>query len=110
MDLFFPAAHAAEGAPAQGGDPMGMFIMLAIFIAVFYFLIIRPQSKRQKEHQKMVSGLEKGDEVVTGAGILGRITEVGDQFISLEVAEGVTLKVQKHAVGAVLPKGTYKKA
>lgn len=109
MDLFFPAAHAAEGAPAQG-DPMGMFIMLAIFIAVFYFLIIRPQTKRQKEHQKLVAGLEKGDEVVTGSGILGRITEVGDQFVSLEVADGITLKVQKHAVGAVLPKGTFKKA
>ena len=82
--------------------------MIAIFFAIMYFLIIRPQSKRAKEHRKMVSELKTGDEVVTGGGILGRITETGEQFIKVEVADGVVLRIQRQTVIAILPKGTFK--
>lgn len=108
MDSLIPQAMAAESAPSQG-DPLGMFLPLIIIFAIFYFLIIRPQTKRQKEHQKMVAGLESGDEVVTNGGVLGRISEVGEQAVTLEIAEGVEIRVQKNAVAALLPKGTYSK-
>jgi preprotein translocase subunit YajC len=77
---------------------------------VFYFLLIRPQAKRAKEHKAMVAALAVGDEVVTAGGILGRVTETGDQFLTVEFAEGVRVKVQRHTVSAVLPKGTLKNA
>jgi preprotein translocase subunit YajC len=77
---------------------------------VFYFLLIRPQAKRAKEHKSMVAALAVGDEVVTSGGILGRVTEAGEQFLTVEVAEGVRVKVQRHTVSSVLPKGTMKSA
>jgi preprotein translocase subunit YajC len=77
---------------------------------VFYFLLIRPQQKKAKEHQAMVSKLSAGDEVVTSGGILGRIIEVSDNFITLEIAEGVRVKVQKFQVSSLIPKGTIKSA
>jgi preprotein translocase subunit YajC len=79
-------------------------------IVVFYFLLIRPQQKKQKEHRQMVDTLGVGDEIVTGGGILGKVTEVGDQFLTVEVAERVTVKVQRHTVATVLPKGSVKNA
>jgi preprotein translocase subunit YajC len=85
-------------------------IMLLVFFAIFYFLLIRPQQKRVAEHKKMVDALARGDEIVTSGGLLGRVEEVSDSFITLEIAQGVRIKVQKHALGAVLPKGTYKSA
>jgi preprotein translocase subunit YajC len=84
-----------------------LLLMVIIFV-VFYLLLIRPQMKRAKEHKKMVETLDKGDEVVTSGGLLGRITEVGDNFVSLEIANGVQVKVQKPAVAALVPKGTMK--
>lgn len=100
------AAEAAAGAPPQGG--VAELAMLFVFIAIFYFLLIRPQSKRQKAQREMLSNLHKGDEVVTSGGVLGRISNIKDEFISLTIADGVEVKLQKHAIANVLPKGTIK--
>lgn len=97
----------AQGAPQPGGGASGL-IMFVILIVVFYFILIRPQMKQAKAHKKMVESLAKGDEVVTSGGLLGRISEMGDSFVLLEVAKDVQVKVQKHAVSAVMPKGTVK--
>ncbi|NWO08253.1 MAG: preprotein translocase subunit YajC [Alteromonadaceae bacterium] len=106
---FVPAiAMAQEAGPAGGMGVMGQVIFFAGFIAIFYFLIWRPQSKRAKEHKELMAGLNKGDEVVTSGGVAGRITKVSDDFIVLEVADNVEIRVQKVAVGAALPKGTLK--
>lgn len=109
MDSIISTAWA-QGAPAGQGDPLLSFLPLIIIFVLFYFLLIRPQSKRQKEHRKMVEGLATGDEVVTAGGVLAKVTEVGEQFLTVEVADGVQLKIQRHTVGAVLPKGTIKAA
>jgi len=106
MDFFISAAHAQEG--AAGGDMISFLIMIAIFFAIMYFLIIRPQSKRAKEHRTMVEALSKGDEVVTSGGLLGRITEVGENFIRVDLSDGVNVIVQRQSVAAVMPKGTMK--
>ncbi len=108
MEFLINDAWAAAE-PATGGSIMGLLPLLIIFV-VFYFLLIRPQTKRAKEHRELVSALAKGDEVVTSGGLLGRITNVGDQFIDLELGEGHVVKVQKHAVSALVPKGTLKSA
>jgi preprotein translocase subunit YajC len=100
-------AQAAQGAP---GGQFQFAILMAAFIALFYFMLIRPQQRRAKEHQALVSKLASGDEVVTSGGLLGRVTEVGDTFITLEVAEGVRVKVQKVQVTQLMPKGTLKSA
>ena len=97
----------AQTAPAQGGGASGL-IMFVILLVVFYLVLIRPQMKQAKEHRKLVESLAKGDEVVTGGGLLGRISEVGDNFVVLEIAKEVEVKVQKQAVSAVMPKGTVK--
>lgn len=108
MDFFISNALAdAPAAPPPGGG-MAQLVILVVFALIFYFLLWRPQSKRAKEHRQLVEGLQKGDEVITNGGILGKITEVTDGFITIKVAEGVNIKVQKHAVGAVVPKGTIK--
>jgi len=83
---------------------------MAAFIALFYFMLIRPQSKRAKEHQALISKLATGDEVVTTGGLLGKIAEVGDTFLTLEVADGVRVKVQKVQIAQLMPKGTLKSA
>lgn len=101
----------AQAAPAAGGDPigglMGMLPIILMFV-VLWFLMIRPQMKRAKEHKAMVEAMQKGDEVLTNGGIAGRVTKVGENYISLEIAENVEIPVQKNAVTAVLPKGTLK--
>ena len=107
MNFFITDAFAQGGAPAQGGGLLGLLFPI-LLIVVFYFLLIRPQTKRAKEHKQMVEALKKGDEVVTGGGVLGRITEVGENFLQVEVADGVQLKVQKHSVASLMPKGTVK--
>jgi preprotein translocase subunit YajC len=84
--------------------------MMVLFIVIFYFLLIRPQQKKAKEHQAMLGKLAAGDEVVTAGGILGRVTEVSDQFVTIEVSDGVRLKVQKYQVTSLMPKGTLKGA
>lgn len=106
MSFFISDAHAQA---AGGAAPPGMdLIFLVLLFAVFYFLLIRPQMKRAKEHKNMVASLAKGDEVVTGGGLLGRVTKVGDHFVTLEIADGLEVKVQKQALGSVMPKGTMK--
>jgi preprotein translocase subunit YajC len=109
--MSFLISDAVAAAPAaQQGDPMTSLIFFGGMILIFYFILIRPQSKRAKEHRELVSNLSKGDEVVTNGGILGKITEVGEQFATLEVADNVQLRVQKTAIGTVLPKGSLKAA
>lgn len=98
----------AEGAPAAQGGGYEMFIMIAIFFAIMYFMIIRPQQKRSKDHRKLLSSLSKGDEVVTSGGMLGKILKVGDNSIKVEIAEDVAIKVQKDSISSVLPKGSLK--
>lgn len=85
-----------------------MFLFLGGFALIFYFMIFRPQSKRRKEHQTLLSGLSKGDEVVTAGGITGQVTKVEDEFIKVRVANNVEMRLQKQAVQASLPKGTLK--
>ena len=104
--LISPAWAQASGG-AQGGGIESILLILAMF-AVLYFLMIRPQMKRAKEHKALVDGLQKGDEVVTAAGILGRITKVEDQHITVSVAANVEIQMQRQAVQLVLPKGTIK--
>lgn len=107
MNFFISDAMAANGAQAQGPD--GSFLMLMAVIGImFYFLLIRPQSKRIKEHKKMVESLAKGDEVVTNGGLMGRVTELGDGFLKVEIADGINVKVQRQAISALLPKGSLK--
>ena len=101
-------AQAAGGAPAGGG--MTPLIMMVVFVVIFYFLLIRPQQKKQKEHQAMLSKISAGDEVVTAGGILGRVIEVGDQFLTVEIADNVRIKVQRFQVTSLVPKGTLKGA
>jgi preprotein translocase subunit YajC len=108
MDFLISPAFAQ--AAGQQPSPWSPLIMLAIFFAVFFFLVIRPQMKRAKEHRNMVSALAKGDEVITTGGIAGRIDDVSDSFITVEISDGVRVKVQKQAVTVVLPKGTLKSA
>lgn len=106
MDFFISSAMA-QAAP-QGPSFIGSIFPLILIFVLFYFILIRPQMKRAKEHRNMVAELASGDEVVTNGGLLGRINKVGDSFLSLELAQGVEVKLQKHAVSAVLPKGTIK--
>jgi len=107
MSLFIPDAWAQNGPPAGADQFSGILFMIVIF-AVFYFVLIRPQAKRAKEHKKMVGSLAKGDEVVTNGGLLGKVTQVGENFIAVELADGVQVKVQRQAVASVMPKGTMK--
>jgi preprotein translocase subunit YajC len=101
-------AQAAAAQPAGGG--ISMIIMMVVLFGLMYFMMIRPQMKRQKEHRALVAGLAKGDEVVTNGGIAGRVDEVGETFITVEIAANVKVKVQKGAVQQVLPKGSLKSA
>jgi preprotein translocase subunit YajC len=100
----------AQAAPAAPGGQFQFALLMAAFIALFYFMLIRPQQKRAKEHQALVSKLTSGDEVVTSGGLLGRVTEVGDTFVTLEIADGVRVKVQKVQITQLMPKGTLKSA
>ena len=101
----------AQAAPAAGGDPtsglMGMLPIILMFV-VLWFLMIRPQMKRAKEHKAMVEAMQKGDEVLTNGGIAGRIARMGETYIGLEIAENVEISVQRNAITAILPKGTLK--
>ena len=107
---FFSALALAEGAPVQPEGPSAIMqlVFFGGFILIFYFLMWRPQSKRAKEHKNLVSELSKGDEVITNGGIAGKISKVSEDFIRVEVAEGVEIKIQKVAIASALPKGTLK--
>ena len=109
MEWLIPSAYAQAAGGAQPNAFVQLLPLVLIFV-VFYFLLIRPQAKRAKEHKAMVAALAVGDEVVTAGGILGKVTETGDQFLTVELADGVRVKVQRHTVTSVLPKGTIKNA
>lgn len=110
MDWLISTASAqAQGASGQPSALM-QFLPLVLIFVVFYFLLIRPQSKRAKEHAAMVAALEVGAEVVTSGGIIGKVVALADQYLTVEIAEGVNVKVQRHTVSQVLPKGTIKNA
>ena len=100
----------AQGAVPTAGSQLPFILLMVSIFAMFYFVLFRPQQKKQKEHQALLSKLAAGDEVVTTGGLLGKITEVGDSFITLEVAPDVRIKVQKFQVSALMPKGTVKGA
>ena len=104
------AFATTPAAPAPGGFNLGSLGLLAIFVVIFYFLLIRPQMKRNKEQRNLMNNLDKGDEVVTTGGILGKITKVGDNFIELNIADNVQIKIQKQSVSNVMPKGSIKTA
>jgi len=106
MDFFISNAYAQAGGGA-GGSLLG-FLPLVLMLVVFYFLMIRPQQKRMKEHTAMVGALKKGDEVVTNGGLGGTVTKVGDAYMMMRVADNVEVSVQKSAVAALLPTGTLK--
>ncbi len=109
MNFLFQTAHAAESAAAApAGQDLITFGMFGAFILIFYFLIIRPQSKRAKEHRDLVSGLSKGDEVVTAGGMVGTVSKVEEQFVVCRFADNVEIRMQKTAISATLPKGTLK--
>jgi preprotein translocase subunit YajC len=108
MNGLIPEAMAQSAGGATPGGGFAPLLMMVVFIAIFYFLLIRPQQKKAKEHQAMVTRLSAGDEVVTTGGILGKIIEVGDSFITLEIAPNVQIKVQKFQVTSLMPKGTLK--
>ena len=106
LDFFITSAHAQD---APSGGLMSFLPLIVIFV-IFYFLLIRPQMKRAKEHKQLVSQLGNGDEVVTNGGLLGRITDVGESFVTIELTDNVQIKVQRHAISSVMPKGTIKSA
>lgn len=110
MNFLISDAWALEAAPAQAQDPMSSLIFFGGLFVIMYFLLIRPQSKRMKEHKAMVAAVGKGDEVVTSGGVLGKVTAVGETFFTIEVANGVELKIQREAISALMPKGTIKEA
>ena len=107
--MFISEAYAQAPA-AQGGaeSTLVSLLPLVLMFVVLYFIMIRPQMKRQKEHKAMISALAKGDEVVTAGGLLGKVTKLDESFVRLEVASGVEMQVQRSAVVQVLPKGTFK--
>lgn len=108
MTSLISPAYAADPAPAPQGGGWSSLIFLLVMFALFYFLLIRPQSKRAKEHKAMIDALAKGDEVIVGGGIAGKIVDLAEGFVSVEIANNVQIKVQRHSVQAVLPKGTVK--
>jgi preprotein translocase subunit YajC len=110
MDFFISSAHADAGAGGMGGGGIVAFLPFVVILAVFYFLLVRPQNKRAKEQREMLSKIAAGDEVTTSGGILGKVTDVGDQYLTLEIASGVNIKLQKVQVAQLLPKGTVKNA
>lgn len=108
MSFFISQAWAADAPAAAQPDPFMSFLPLILIFVVFYFLLIRPQQKRAKEHKSMVDGLKKGDWVVTNGGLLGKVTDLGENFVKLAVSDGVEVKVQRAAVAALMPKESVK--
>ena len=101
-------AHAQTPSVAPGGGGLSQILILVAFVVVFYFLLIRPQQKRAKEHAQLLAKLAPADEVVTAGGIVGRVIEVADAFVTVEIADNVRIKVQRSQISSLLPKGTYK--
>lgn len=107
-NAFAQAAPAAAGGAESMFGSLGQMLPLVLMFVVLYFVMIRPQMKRQKEHKAMIEALAKGDEVVTGGGLLGKVSKIGDSHVSLEIAAGVEVQVQRAAIVQVLPKGSIK--
>ena len=111
LDFLIAPANAQAAAPAAGGGSMlSTLLFPLLLVAVRYFLMIRPQMKKQKEHRSMLEKLGNGDEVITNGGVAGVVREIGDHFITVEIADNVRIRVQKGAIANVLPKGTLKSA
>lgn len=108
MDFFIQNAYA-QGASAQG-DSTSFIIMMVLMFGAFYFLLIRPQQKKQKAHTELVSNLKAGDEVLTAGGILGKITGVSEHYAVVQISDSTEIKIQKSSVSVVVPKGTYDEA
>lgn len=106
--MFISNAYAQAAAPAGAGGGLISFLPIILMFVVLYFLMIRPQMKRQKEQKAMIDALAKGDEVVTAGGVVGKITKVGDAYITLEVADGTEIVMQRASITMLLPKGTVK--
>jgi preprotein translocase subunit YajC len=104
---FFINDAMAQGAESQGGT-LELILPLLLMFGIFYFLLIRPQQKKSKEHKKMIEAIGKGDEIITNGGLLAKISGVDDNFLTCKIADNVEVKIQRHAVASVLPKGTIK--
>ena len=105
---FIPDASAQQPATIGGGSPFDLIIMIGVFFLIIYFIIIRPQNKRTKKQKEMIDALSVGDEVVTNGGVLGKIKNINESFIVLEIDKNTCLTVQKQAVSSLMPKGTFK--
>ena len=110
MDFLVSSAYAQAAPRAAAPNPLMSHLPLIIILGIFYFMLIRPQMKRAKEARAMIAALAKGDEVLTNGGLLGRIEDIADSFVTVEIADKVSVKIQKNAITAVLPKGTIKQA
>jgi preprotein translocase subunit YajC len=108
MNLSDVPVYMAAAAPAAQEPAWMPFVMMGGILVLFYFMLIRPQNKRRKEHMNLLSSLQKGDEVVTAGGMVGVINKVEDDFVKVQVAPSIEVRIQKSAVGATLPKGTVK--
>ena len=108
MSFFISDAMAQSAGGQSGGFDFTAILPLIIMFGIFYFLLIRPQQKKAKEHKTLVAALKKGDEIITNGGLLAKVIEVGDNFLTCNIAEKVDIKIQSHAVSTVLPKGTIK--
>ncbi|MEM9172467.1 MAG: preprotein translocase subunit YajC [Pseudomonadota bacterium] len=109
MDLLISTAWA-QGTQAPPGAGLQPLIMMVVLFVAFWFLLIRPQQKRQRQHKELVAAIKTGDEVLTSGGLVGIVKEASEQFVTVEFADNVTMKVQRHTIAAVLPKGTYEAA
>ena len=107
MDFFIQSAHAQS---AQQGDPFGFLLPMIVIFAAFYFLLIRPQQKKQKAHAALVSNLKTGDEVLTAGGILGKIKGVSEHYVVVQIADNTEIKMQKASISQVVPKDTFDNA
>lgn len=109
MSFFISSAVAAEGAAPGANDTTSMFIMLAVFGLIFFFMILRPQQKRAKEHKNLMDSISKGDEVLTTGGLIGRVTKISETgYLSIALNENNEVVIKKEFIAAVLPKGTMK--
>ncbi len=106
---FFINDALAQGAEGQQAGTLELILPLLLMFGIFYFLLIRPQQKKAKEHKNMIGAINKGDEIITNGGMLGKITDVDDNFLTCKIAQNVEVKIQRHAISSVLPKGTIKK-
>ena len=108
MDFFISDAWAQNGPPDAAATGLFNIVLLLVFVLMLYFFLLRPQIKRAKQHKSMVESLAKGDEVVTSGGLVGKINEVEESFVTLELGKGIEVKLQKNSVASVLPKGSFK--